>query len=128
MELELELNKVMAAYEILDGNAPYSLKNLNLKFKGKTAFKISLLKTKLRDLAIIGEETRQSLIKDKYGDVDADGNYIVSNDKVQLFVNEFNDVLNTKHKINFTPLTFEDIEDVELPIEFSDRMIHFFEV
>ncbi|SRR6266403_368573 len=129
MVIELELSKIIGAYEILEGGTeiPNSIKNLNLKFKGKTALKISLLKLKLKDFASIAEETRKNLIKDKYGVVDVDGNYFVSNENIQDFVSEFNEILNTKHSISFTPLIWEDLDDVEIPLEFSDKLLHFFE-
>lgn len=130
MEIELELGKIISAYEILEGSAevPNSIKNLNLKFNGKTALKISLLKLKLKDFVAIAEETRKDLIKDKYGVADDEGNYFVSNENIQNFVSEYNEILNTKHSITFTPLVSDDLDGVEIPLEFSDKLLHFFEL
>lgn len=130
MEKELELGKIVAAYNLLDGGIEVknSIKNLDLKFKGKTALKISLLKLKLKDFAVIAEETRQSLIKDKYGKSDEQGNFSVQQDGLNGFLTEYAEILNTKHTINFTPLVMDDLDGVDVPVDFIDILIDFFEI
>lgn len=122
MEIEIELSKIISAYNILESGI-----DTMKKFKGKTALKISLLKIKLKDFYTTSEEIRQSLIKDKYGEIDGDGSYLVSNENLQLFINEYNDVLNTKHTIIFTPLTWDDLDNMDISLETSDTLVHFFE-
>lgn len=130
MEKELELGRIVSAYNILNGDVDmkYSIKNLDLKFKGKTALKISLLKNKLKEYAITAEETRQSLIKDKYGKEDENNNFIVESDRVNEFIFEYSEVLNSKHTISFTPLTMDDLDGVDVPVEFIDVLIDFFDL
>ena len=129
MEKELELGKIVSVYNLLEGGTDVtnSIKNLSLKFKGKTAFKISLLKSKLREYVTIAEETRSALIKDKYGIPTEEGSIIVPNDKISDFVNEYADILMTKHSITFTPLNTDDLDGIEIPVEFTDTLIDFIE-
>jgi hypothetical protein len=131
MEKEIELNRIVAAHSVLDANStvPFALKNLDVKFKGKTAFKLSILKAKLKDLADTAEEIRQKLIFEKYGTADENGNYnITTQENLDGFMAEYGEVLSEKHTITFTALEMEDIEDVELPVEFTDVMMPFFNV
>lgn len=129
MQKELELAKMVSAYNILEGGEDIknSIKNLDLKFKGKTAFKLSLLKNRLKEFIIIHDETRDSLIKNKYGLSEENGGYSIPNNMFNSFMSEYNEILQYKYVINFEPLTMEDIEDLALPIEFTDIFFDFFE-
>jgi hypothetical protein len=131
MELEIELNKIVAANAVLDTNSklPFALNNLNVKFKGKAAFKLAVIKSKLKELADTAEKVRQNLIVEKYGVSDENGTYnIPTDEKLEAFMKEYGEVLNVKHTLSFAPLDMEDIEDVELPVEFVDIMLPFFNV
>jgi DNA gyrase/topoisomerase IV subunit B len=131
MEKELELSQIVAAYNVLEGtnNMPFALKNLDVKFKGKTAFKLSMLKVALRDLATTAEEVRQTLIRDKYGVADENGNVsIQSEENFEGFMKEYGEVLSAKHTITFSAITMEEVEEVELPVAFTDVMMPFFVV
>ncbi len=129
MVKELELGKLVSAYKLLEGGADikFSIKNLDLKFTGETALKISLLKLKLRDFETSSEETRTSLIREKYGVADETGNFSVPNDRVNDFIREYSEILSTKHTITFTPFTIKDLANIDVPVEFTDILIDFFE-
>jgi hypothetical protein len=131
MEKELELSQIVAAFNVLEGtnNVPFALKNLDVKFKGKTAFKLSMLKVALKDLATTAEEVRQTLIREKYGVEGEDGNIsIQTEENFEGFMKEYSEVLSVKHTIKFSAISMEEVEDVELPVEFTDIMMPFFSV
>ena len=79
----------------------------------KTAWKLNrLVKSLDKELGEI-EEFRVGLVK-KFGEEGDDGNFSVPKDKMELFIDEFNELLNTEIDVEFEPIDIEVFGDINI--------------
>lgn len=100
--------------------ASNSLKEVSkFKFKPLLAYKLMKLNSILEPIFNRAEEIRINLIKNKYGELNEDGNYTVSELKVEEFKKEYSELLSEKESINFEKFKVTEFDgDEKLTIQF----------
>jgi hypothetical protein len=85
----------------------------------KQAYRMSKL-AKCADIDMKEIETQRMALVKKYGEKDEKGNITVT-EKMQEFMNEFNELLNEEIEVSFIPIDLNDLSDVKLsPIDIAN--------
>jgi hypothetical protein len=85
------------------------------------SYKLVKIVKKISDEIESIEKMRQKLIK-KHGKEDESGNITVSEEKKTEFVNEFTTLLNTKIKLDFEPISLQEIKDLTMSVSDMGRL------
>lgn len=87
------------------------------------SYKLVKIVKKLNDEIESIEKMRQKLIK-KHGKEEENGAVTVPEEKKQDFINEFTTLLNTKIKLDFEPISLQELKDLTMSVSDMGRL-HF---
>ena len=87
------------------------------------SYKLVKMVKKLNDEIESIEKMRQKLIK-KHGKEEENGGIRVPEEKKQDFINEFTTLLNTKIKLDFEPISLQELKDLTMSVSDMGRL-HF---
>lgn len=98
--------------ELLNGK-PALEKLVNLEIGIKTAYKISRIIRKLNEELQHFEEQRQKLVT-QYGEPQENGNVIVTEENMEAFAQELNDLVALEIKLDFEAVSLDELGDVKM--------------
>lgn len=98
--------------ELLNGK-PALEKLVNLEISIKTAYKLSRIINKLNNELQNFEDQRQKLVS-KYGEPEENGNVIVTQENMEAFSNELNELINLEIELAYEPVSLEELGDVKM--------------
>ena len=98
--------------ELLNGK-PALEKLVNLEISIKAAYKLSRIIRKLNEELQNFEEQRQKLVN-QYGEPQENGNVIVTQENMEAFAKELNDLASLEIELDFEPVSLEELGDVKM--------------
>lgn len=117
--------KIKVAQAIVAHKALTDLKATEMD--GSLSYQIKKLRDLLAPISKNFEDTKNELIKDKYGDIQEDKSYKVGNEKMPAFIEEINKVLEADEDIAFTKFKVSLFSSIKVTPEFFDMMEGFIE-
>lgn len=104
--MEITINNVIGLNKVLN-------LFINKELPIKTAFKLNRLLLEIEKELILAEKLRVNLFK-RYAETDkADGQEKIPSEKEASYMQEFNEILDTKININFEPISLEELGNIE---------------
>lgn len=112
--IELTVNDLINSTEAIQ-------KLLNLNLKAKTAYQVMRLAKAIEEEYNLFNQSRMDLIE-KYGEKNPDNslmtdeknNYIIKKEQIQIFSEEYEEVLNAPIVLNVEPISIDDLQDATL--------------